>query len=107
LGVDDADVEVVDECDDGSVFVGAADMKPLSRVPLALSHPRASVRSMESRKVWTAAEMELMTPDERARLVRDGMLDSLDDLDPEFRARVEAKGRRLAEHYGLLDSEAS
>jgi len=89
------------------VFVGAADMKPLSRVPLALSHPRASVRSMESRKVWTAAEMELMTPDERARLVRDGMLDSLDDLDPEFRARVEAKGRRLAEHYGLLDSEAS
>lgn len=49
--------------------------------------------------------MELMSPDERARLVRQGMLTSLDDLDPEFRARVEAKSRRLAEEYGLLDTE--
>jgi len=62
---------------------------------------------MEQRRVWTAAEMELMSPDERARLVREGMRESLDDLDPEFRARVEAKGRRIAEQYGLLDSEAS
>jgi len=62
---------------------------------------------MEPRKVWTAAEMELMSPDERARLVQEGMLDSLDGLDPEFRARVEAKGRRIAEQYGWLDSEAS
>lgn len=42
---------------------------------------------MSLRKVWIAAEMELMTPDERARLVRDGLLDSLDDVDPEFQAR--------------------
>lgn len=62
---------------------------------------------MEPRRVWTAAEMELMTPDQRAALVREGMLDSLEDLDPEFRARVEVKGRRIAEQYGLLDSEAS
>ncbi len=48
-----------------------------------------------------------MTPDERARIVAAGFRDSLDGLDPEFRARVEAKSRRIAEEYGLLDPEAS
>jgi len=51
--------------------------------------------------------MELMSPDERARLVRGGQLASLDDLDPEFRAQVEAKSRRIAEEHGLLDTEPS
>lgn len=60
---------------------------------------------MTTRRVWTAAEMELMSPDERARLVRQGMRTSLDELDPEFRARVDAKSRRLAQEYGLLDTE--
>jgi len=62
---------------------------------------------MSNRKIWTAAEMELMTPNERARVVRDGQLDSLESLDPDFRARVEAKSRKIAEEYGLLDSEPS
>jgi len=62
---------------------------------------------MSPRKVWTAAEMELMSPDERARIVEDGFLNSLDDLDPEFRARVEAKSLRIAAKYGLLDPETS
>lgn len=48
-----------------------------------------------------------MTPDERARVVAAGFRDSLDGLDPKFRARVEAKSRRLAEERGLLDSEPS
>ncbi len=48
-----------------------------------------------------------MTPDERARIVEAGFRDSLDGLDPEFRARVEAKSRRLIEERGLLDSEPS
>ena len=62
---------------------------------------------MSNRKIWTAAEMELMTPNERAQVVRDGQLDSLESLDPDFRAQVEAKGRKIAEEYGLLDSEPS
>jgi len=62
---------------------------------------------MSNRKIWTAAEMELMTSNERARVVRDGQLDSLESLDPDFRARVEAKSRKIAEEYGLLDSEPS
>ena len=53
------------------------------------------------------SEMEEMSPDERARLVNDSSLDSLDDLDSAFRARVEAKGRRIAEERGLLDPEPS
>lgn len=62
---------------------------------------------MSQRKVWSAAEMELMSPNERARVVREGQLDSLDDLSPEFRARVEATSRRIAEEHGLLDVEPS
>ncbi len=58
-------------------------------------------------RVIKALELEEMSPDERAQLVKDNSLDSLDDLDPEFRTRVEAKSRRIAEERGLLDSERS
>lgn len=60
---------------------------------------------MSPQKVWTAAEMELMSPDERAQIVRSGMHLTLDDLDPEFSARVEATSRRIAEEHGLLNTE--
>ena len=62
---------------------------------------------MSSREVRTAEELERLSPDERARIVREGMLASLDDLDPDFRARVEAKSRRVAEEHGLLNTETS
>ena len=62
---------------------------------------------MDADRVWTAAEMELMTPDERARIVAAGFRDSLDGLDPDFRARVEAKSRRVVAERGLLDPEPS
>lgn len=51
--------------------------------------------------------MEDMTPDERARVVNENSLDSLDALDPAFRARVEAKGRRILAERGRLDTEQS
>lgn len=62
---------------------------------------------MASEPVITAAEMELMSPDERARIVLESERSSLDGLDPEFRARVEAKARRIAAEHGLLDAESS
>lgn len=62
---------------------------------------------MAADRVWTAEEMEAMTPNERAEVVAAGFRDSLDGLDPDFRARVEAKSRRLAEERGPLDSEPS
>ena len=58
-------------------------------------------------RVIKASEMEEMSPDERARVVNDNSLDSLDGLDPAFRSRVEAKGRRILEERGLLDTEPS
>ena len=62
---------------------------------------------MAERRTVSAAEMEQMSPDERARLVNESSIDDLSELDPEFRARVEAKGRRLLEERGLLDTERS
>jgi len=62
---------------------------------------------MATPKVWTVAEMELMSPDERSRIVQQGQLASLDELDPEFRDRVEEKSRRIAEEYGMLNTEAT
>ncbi len=60
---------------------------------------------MVADRVWTAAEMEVMTPDERANTVTESFRDSLDGLDADFRARVEAKSRRIIVERGLLDPE--
>jgi len=62
---------------------------------------------MAEKRVIPVSEMEQMTPDQRAQVVNDHLVDSLDGLDAEFRARVEAKGRRLLEELGLFDSEPS
>ena len=51
------------------------------------------------------ADIERLSPDERARIVSERSSDDLGDLDPEFRARVEATRRRLVEERGLLDPE--
>jgi len=51
--------------------------------------------------------MEEMSPDERARVVNENSLNSLDALGPAFRARVEAKGRRILMERGLVDTEPS
>ncbi len=62
--------------------------------------------AMATKRTITAAEMELMSPDERARLVKASRV-SLDDLDPAFRERVVAKGRRIASERGLVDPKRS
>ncbi len=60
---------------------------------------------MEQLPKLSAAELERMTPDERARAIRERQLQSLDQLAPEFRARVEKTARKLLEERGLLDVE--
>ena len=60
---------------------------------------------MEQLPKLSAAEMERMTPDERALAVRRRQLHSLDQLDPKFRDRVEETGRKLLKERGLLDVE--
>jgi len=62
---------------------------------------------MACEPVITASEMEKLSPNERAQLVNERSQDTLDGLSPEFRARVEATGRRILEERGLLNSEKS
>jgi hypothetical protein len=51
---------------------------------------------MTERKLITATELEEMTPDERAAVVNERILTDLDELPPEFRARVMATAQKLA-----------
>lgn len=55
--------------------------------------------------ISSAADLEQLSPDQRASLVTERSTGDLTSLDPEFRARVEAKGQRLLEERGLLDPE--
>jgi len=45
----------------------------------------------------TAADLDQMSPDERARVVREHLVTDLDHLPDDFRRRVEATAGRLAE----------
>lgn len=68
--------------------------------PLATLTPQRTPgydRDMDAeRRITTPAEMDQMTPQQRADAVRESVVHSLDELDPAFRARVEARARKLA-----------
>lgn len=51
----------------------------------------------DSPEVITAAQLDAMSPDERARVVREHIVTDLDELPEGFRRRVEATAARLAE----------
>lgn len=57
---------------------------------------------MADDRVWTAAELEKMTPQQRQQLFDERVVIDLSTLDPEFLARVRAKGRALLEERGLI-----
>ena len=48
-------------------------------------------------KVITAEELDSMSPDERAKVVREHIVTDLNELPDGFRQRVEATATRLAE----------
>ena len=59
--------------------------------------PRGYASGMaEPRKIVSAAEMDKMTPQERADAVDAGILHDWNEVEPSFRRRVEEKGRLLA-----------
>ncbi len=69
---------------------------------LTVSHGRSVLqcdmsRSMQERKVITAAEMARMTPQERADVVDAGICRSWDDVSEPFRTQVLATARELAD----------
>jgi hypothetical protein len=54
----------------------------------------------------TAEQMDKMTPNERAELVRSRVITDLDELSPEFRERVLAKGQRIAQELRASRSDS-
>lgn len=58
----------------------------------------------DERELVTAEQMDTMTPDERATVVRDRIVTDLDELPPEVRARLEEAGRQVARDLGMTSS---
>lgn len=52
------------------------------------------------RRLVTAADMDAMTPQERADAVAAGVVRDLAELDPAFRDRVERRARELSAALG-------
>lgn len=61
---------------------------------------------MAEDRIWTAAELEKMTPDERHRVVSEGIVTNFADVSPEFLARARAKGRAILEERGIVARQA-
>lgn len=59
---------------------------------------------VDASEIRTAAEVELLSPDERQRLFNDHVISSIDDVPAEFRARIRTRGRQLLKDRGLLDN---
>ena len=54
-------------------------------------------------RVWTAEELEVMTPDERQKIVRAGMVDDWSLLPAPLVERLRRRGEELLRERGLLD----
>lgn len=82
--------EVVHHCDVIDVVLP----DPISEhFPDRLSAPSCKVTSME-RKIWTAAELEEMTPAERREISRSAAVTDLSEVDPAFLERARESARR-------------
>jgi len=57
---------------------------------------------MAEDRIWTAAELERLAPDERQRLLNERVVTDLSKVPPEFLARARAKGRALLEEHGII-----
>lgn len=56
----------------------------------------ADMSDSRKRKIVTAAEMDAMSPQERAAAVESGVLHDWNEVEPEFRRVVEEKARQIA-----------
>ncbi len=52
--------------------------------------------------IWTAEELEKLSPDERYRLLDEAIVTDLSTLPPEFVARIRARGRQLLDERGIV-----
>jgi len=63
---------------------------------------RYSRNVADDEKVWTAAELEELAPDERQELLNERVATDLSVVSPEFVARARSKGRALLEAREVL-----
>lgn len=70
---------------------------------VACLHGAATIASM-ARKVWTAAELDQLSPAERQRIFDESLVLDLDDVPPEFVERVRA---RTAERISTTDTASN
>ena len=61
---------------------------------------------MDGKKLWMAAEIELMAPDERYRLFDERAVTDVSSPAPDYLARIRAKGRALRLASGVVDGFA-
>ena len=62
---------------------------------------------MADERIWTAAELELLSPDERDRIVKEGIVTDLSQVSADLLARTRAKGRALLEERGVIANDGS
>jgi hypothetical protein len=53
-------------------------------------------------RIWTAAELEELEPNEHRRLFNERVVTDLSEVSPEFLARARTAGRALLEARGVL-----
>lgn len=56
----------------------------------------------DDEKMWTAAELEELSPNDRHKLLNERVATDLSDVSPEFLARARSKGRSLLEAREVL-----
>ena len=78
-----------------------------STAPLRSSHLRGTLASMTDDRIWTAEELERLSPDERDRIVKEGIITDLSQVPADFLARARAKGRALLEERGVITTDGS
>ena len=66
---------------------------------------RSNVVFVDDAEIRKAAEVELLTPDERQRLLNERVVTDLSTVSPEFLARVRQKGRALLESRDAVGSD--
>jgi hypothetical protein len=55
-------------------------------------------------KLWSAQELEALTPNERQRVVEEGIVTDLALLPPSLVARILVKGEKVLRDRGVLDT---
>ncbi len=64
------------------------------------AHPSITLNDVGTpKRIITAAEMDGMTPQERADAIDAGIVRSWDDVDPEFRERVTARAEEVRSRH--------